>query len=89
MERYSQPIHLHIYGILQPQEYIVSACVNEQSSAGILGCRIASNYVVINVHAKPDVNAGSDRVMFNGESVTLEGKVTGEDPVFYWGHLII
>jgi hypothetical protein len=32
---------------------------------------------------KPEVNAGSDRVMFNGESVTLEGKVTGETPVFY------
>jgi len=65
--------------------YWYRLAVNEQSSAGILGCRIASNYVVINVHAKPDVNAGSDRVMFNGESVTLEGKVTGEDPVFYWG----
>ena len=59
--------------------------VNQQSSAGMLGCRIASNYVVINVHAKPVVDAGADRVMFNGENVTLQGNVTGEDPVFYWG----
>ncbi len=65
--------------------YLYRLAVNEQSSAGILGCRIASNYVVINVHAKPVVNAGSDRVMFNGENVTLDGNVTGEDPVFYWG----
>ena len=65
--------------------YLYRLAVNEQSSAGIPGCRIASNYVVINVHAKPVVNAGSDRVMFNGENVTLDGNVTGENPVFYWG----
>jgi len=59
--------------------------VNQQSSAGILACRIASNYVVINVHAKPVVNAGADRIIFNGENVTLQGEVTGENPVFYWG----
>ena len=65
--------------------YWYRLAVNEQSSAGVLSCRIASNYVVINVHAKPVVDAGSDRVIFKGESVTLEGKVTGEAPVFYWG----
>ena len=58
--------------------------VNEQSSAGIPGCRIASNYVVINVHAKPVVNAGEDRVMFFGENVKILATVTGEDPVYYW-----
>lgn len=64
--------------------YWYRLAVNEQSSAGILSCRIASSYVVINVHQKPVVNAGSDRVIFNGESVTLDGNVTGESPVFYW-----
>ena len=58
--------------------------VNEQSSAGIPGCRIASNYVVINVHTKPVVDAGADRIIFNGENVNLQGTVTGEAPVFYW-----
>ncbi len=59
--------------------------VNEQSSAGIIACRISSNYVVINVHGKPVVDAGADRTIFNGENVNLQGKVTGESPVFYWG----
>jgi len=58
--------------------------VNEQSSAGITACRIASNYVVIHVHAKPIVNAGTDRIIFNGENANLQGNVMGEDPVFYW-----
>jgi gliding motility-associated-like protein len=64
--------------------YWYRLAVNEQSSAGILACRIASNYVVINVHGKPAVNAGGDRIMFIGENVKLEATVTGENPVFYW-----
>lgn len=64
--------------------YWYRLAVNELSSVGVVGCRIASNYVVINVHAKPLVNAGQDRVIFNGENTTLDGNVTGEDPVFYW-----
>lgn len=64
--------------------YWYRLAVNEQSSAGITACRIASNNVAINVHANPIVDAGADRVIFNGENVTLQGVVTGEDPVFYW-----
>jgi gliding motility-associated-like protein len=64
--------------------YLYRLAINEQSSAGIPGCRIASNYVVINVHAKPIVNAGIDKVIFFGENVKLEATVTGESPVFYW-----
>jgi len=64
--------------------YWYRLAVNELSSVGVLGCRIASNYVVINVHPKPAVDAGGDRVMFTGESLTLQGSVTGESPVFYW-----
>lgn len=64
--------------------YWYRLAVNEQSSAGITACRIASNYLAINVHADPIVNAGADRVIFNGENVTLQGVVMGEDPVFYW-----
>ena len=65
-------------------KYFYRLAVSEQSSAGILGCRIASNYVVIHVHAKPVVNAGPDRIIFSGENVKLLGNVTGEAPVFYW-----
>lgn len=64
--------------------YWYRLAVNEQSSVGIAACRIASNYVVINVHAKPMVDAGGDRVMFFGESVKIQATVTGENPVFYW-----
>jgi gliding motility-associated-like protein len=64
--------------------YLYRLAVTEQSSAGILACRIASNNVVINVHAKPNVNAGADRVIFTGENVNLSGNVTGENPSYYW-----
>ena len=65
-------------------KYWYRLAVNEQSSAGITACRIASNYVVINVHEKPIVNAGADRIIFKGENVNLQGVVMGEAPVFYW-----
>lgn len=58
--------------------------VTEATSAGIVACRIASNVVVINVHAKPLVNAGADMVLLAGTSTTLNGVVTGENPVYYW-----
>jgi gliding motility-associated-like protein len=64
--------------------YWYRLAVNEQSSVGITACRIASNYVVINVHSKPVVDAGADRIIFNGENANLQGKVTGEAPVIYW-----
>jgi len=40
---------------------------------------------VINVHVKPVVDAGADRIIFAGEVVNLQGNVAGEDPVYYWG----
>ncbi len=65
--------------------YRYRLAVNEQSSATITACRIASNYVEINVHAKPVVNAGADRIIFTGENVNLQGNISGENPTFYWG----
>ena len=38
-------------------------------------CRTPSNRVTINVHAKPFVNAGPDRIVLPGISTTLGGKV--------------
>ncbi|MDX2048707.1 MAG: gliding motility-associated C-terminal domain-containing protein [Chitinophagaceae bacterium] len=67
-----------------PGTYWYRMAVTEQNAVNIKSCRIASNYVVINVHANPFVNAGPDRIVFAGDSITLEGKVTGEDPVYYW-----
>ena len=51
---------------------------------GIPSCRIASNIVVVNIHANPIVNAGPDRIVFTGDSVILNAIVTGENPLYYW-----
>ncbi|MDP4264260.1 MAG: gliding motility-associated C-terminal domain-containing protein [Bacteroidota bacterium] len=62
--------------------------VTEASSAGISSCRIASNLVIINVHAKPVVDAGPDRVYIVGYPVTLPGVVAGEEPTYTWSPAI-
>jgi gliding motility-associated-like protein len=64
--------------------YWYRVTVTERSSAAIIACRIASNKVVINVHAKPYVNAGANRIIIANDAVNLEGKVTGEQASFYW-----
>lgn len=58
--------------------------VTEKSSAANTACRIASNYVVINVHGQPFVNAGGNRIMLAGNGITLNGVVKGENPSYYW-----
>ena len=58
--------------------------VIEKSVVNVVACRIASNDVAINVHAKPFVNAGPDRIMIAGNTIVIDGKVTGENPVYYW-----
>jgi gliding motility-associated-like protein len=64
--------------------YWYRLAVTEQTAVNILSCRIASNNVIINVHAKPLVTAGADRIMFLGDSIKLDGQVTGENPNYYW-----
>jgi gliding motility-associated-like protein len=58
--------------------------VTEASSAGIPSCRIASNLVIVNIHPKPIVDAGPDRIYLVGYPVTLSGIVMGEDPTYIW-----
>ncbi|MGC4103584.1 gliding motility-associated C-terminal domain-containing protein [Ferruginibacter sp.] len=58
--------------------------VTEKTSLTIIACRIASNVVAVNVHGKPTVSAGPDRVMIAGTSVTILGQVSGENPTYYW-----
>jgi gliding motility-associated-like protein len=58
--------------------------VIEQSVVNVVACRIASNNVAVNVHSKPFVNAGPDRIMIAGNIIIIDGKVTGENPVYYW-----
>ncbi len=58
--------------------------VAEAGNASLPGCRISSNVLTINVHAKPVVNAGPDRILIMGNTTTLLGNVTGESPVYNW-----
>ncbi|MEQ1678360.1 MAG: gliding motility-associated C-terminal domain-containing protein, partial [Chitinophagaceae bacterium] len=58
--------------------------VAETGNVGIPGCRISSNVLIINVHPKPGVSAGPDRILIKGNTTTLLGKVTGESPVYNW-----
>lgn len=67
-----------------PGKYWYRLTVTEKISSAILACRVASNIVVINVHANPVVNAGPDRISIAGTPVTINGSVTGEQPLYYW-----
>ncbi len=58
--------------------------VTELTSAGIRSCRIASNNLIINVHAKPLVDAGADRIVLAGDTIHLAATVKGENPRYYW-----
>jgi len=65
-------------------KYWYRLTVTEATNAGNLGCRVASNSVVINVFSKPLVNAGNDRTIIKGDSIQLQGSVISESPVFIW-----
>jgi gliding motility-associated-like protein len=64
--------------------YWYRVTVTEKSTAATTACRIASNYIVINVHAQPFVNAGGNRTMLAGTTITLNGAVIGENPSYFW-----
>ena len=64
--------------------YWYRLAVLEEKDLGVLACRIASNIVVVNIHSKPLVDAGPDRVMITGDSITLDGKAEGEIITYSW-----
>ncbi|MFN8291089.1 MAG: T9SS type B sorting domain-containing protein [Chitinophagaceae bacterium] len=65
-------------------DYWYRLTVAEAGGGSIPGCRIASNILKINVHPKPAVNAGPDRIVVKGNSITLQASVSGENPVYNW-----
>jgi len=67
-----------------PGKFLYRLTISEKAGASIKSCRIASNTIVINVHAKPNVNAGQDRFVIRGDSLQIEAVVKGEDPVYTW-----
>ena len=69
---------------LAPGNFWYRFSVIEAGVANISSCRIASNIVAINVHPKPLVDAGPDRVVLTGNSATLSAKAEGEQVNFSW-----
>lgn len=68
-----------------PGKYWYRLTVAEAGNSGIAGCRISSNTLEINVHAKPVVNAGPDRILVKGNSVSLPASILAESPLrFEW-----
>jgi gliding motility-associated-like protein len=67
-----------------PGVYWYRLSVVEASYAGIPSCRIASDKVIIKVHPKPIVNAGSDRTLISGNSIRIPATATGEDISVLW-----
>ncbi len=44
----------------------------------------STDTVVVNVQQKPSANAGLDKIMTQGQTVTLNGKAKGSDVSYYW-----
>ena len=70
--------------VVQTGIYLYRLTVTNRQFSNLSSCRIASNSLLINVHPKPIVNAGPDRIALAGDSIHLSGTVTGENPVNYW-----
>ena len=67
-----------------PGKYWYRLSVVDASVAAFTSCRIASNFLVINVHPIPVADAGPDRVYVKGYPVTLSAIASGEDISFNW-----
>ncbi len=51
--------------------------------ANTYGCKDSAK-TTLNVYTVPVVNAGTDKKIFEGQSVSLEGSITGSYQSFYW-----
>lgn len=69
---------------LHAGSYWYRVTVADASVSTLAACRIASNPLVINMHAKPIADAGPDRVYLQGFPVTLSAVATGENVTFSW-----
>ncbi|MBC7874706.1 MAG: gliding motility-associated C-terminal domain-containing protein [Ferruginibacter sp.] len=56
----------------------------EAGNASLTACRIGSNLLIINVHPKPSINAGPDRNVLAGGTITLLASANGSNIVFAW-----
>lgn len=70
--------------LTNPGNYWYRFTVVEASVAKISSCKIASDALMINIHPKPVVSAGSDKIALNGYPVQLTGKAEGEQVTYSW-----
>lgn len=68
----------------RPGKYLYRLTVVEQSVMGLSKCRVASRPIIINVIAKPEVNAGEDRFLLKGDTLNLSGIIQGKYIKYYW-----
>ncbi len=64
--------------------YCYRLTVAESDNAGINVCRIGSNVLTINVHPKPIINAGPDRIVIAGGQTILGATTTSSNINFNW-----
>lgn len=69
---------------IPPGNYWYRMAVVEERAAAITTCRINSNFIRINVHGKPDIDAGPDRVILAGNSATIAATAVGDGLQFNW-----
>jgi gliding motility-associated-like protein len=72
----------------KPGKYWYRLSVVDASVTAFTSCRIASNFLVINVHPFPVADAGPDRVYVKGYPVTLSAIASGEDISFNWNPVL-
>lgn len=65
-------------------KYWYRLAVLEARYVGVTSCRISSNTMVINIHNRPVVDAGPDRIIIAGDSIVLVGKAEGQNLVYSW-----
>lgn len=70
--------------VASPGNYWYRLTVVEASVSGLSSCRIASNIIMINIHGKPVLDAGPDRVVLTGNSTFLNGNAEGDSLVWSW-----
>lgn len=70
--------------IIEPGNYWYRLTVIELAVATISSCRIASDVLVINVHPKPIIDAGADRIMLLDNPITLAATAEGEQLTYSW-----
>lgn len=64
--------------------YYYRLSVSERSGLVNGGCRVASSNLVINIHSNPFVDAGPDRTIFAGDTITLQASAAGQSPTYLW-----